>query len=224
MRKNIEAFRNARRLRRKGMSVTRIAAAIGVSKTSAYAWTADISRPIRFTAEYRHQNKLRRLEQLADDRARRRACHLNASIINSNGYRLVRAPIGYQGTTNTGIYVYEHRLVAERSLGRLLACNEVVHHINGNRLDNRPDNLSVMTNSAHSKSHCGRGPTLLTTTCMHCGIVFSYRKGKARSFCSRRCVGLFNFPAKVASSNLAARSRIQWRTNRGCHGGIVRWV
>ncbi|KKK79697.1 hypothetical protein LCGC14_2830890 [marine sediment metagenome] len=47
----------------------------------------------------------------------------------------------------------EHRLIVERVLGRELKRNEVVHHINGVKDDNRPQNLLVSTNQYHRWLH-----------------------------------------------------------------------
>lgn len=50
-------------------------------------------------------------------------------------------------------YAYEHHVVAMEMLGRPLHDNEVVHHRNGQRDDNRPENLEVTTRSSHAREH-----------------------------------------------------------------------
>lgn len=49
---------------------------------------------------------------------------------------------------------HTHRIVAEQMLGRALRPGEVVHHINENKRDNRPENLMIFANQAlHAKWH-----------------------------------------------------------------------
>jgi len=67
-----------------------------------------------------------------------------------NGYKQILKP---KHLRNVGGYVYEHILVAEEKYGRSIEIGEIVHHIDGDRSNNNPDNLYVYkSNSEHKKS------------------------------------------------------------------------
>lgn len=69
-------------------------------------------------------------------------------VIASNGYVLLRVGKDHHLADVRG-YAYEHRVVAEQKIGRRLRRREVVHHVDGNKLNNVPANLEVLPSTAH---------------------------------------------------------------------------
>lgn len=71
--------------------------------------------------------------------------------IDEKGYRLILKWDHPHHHKHTG-YVYQHRLVMEEMIGRYLDPKEVVHHRDGNKLNNAPGNLQLFSeNSEHLK-------------------------------------------------------------------------
>lgn len=72
--------------------------------------------------------------------------------VASSGYVLVRVGPGHHLADVRG-YAYEHRLVAERVIGRRLQPGEVVHHRDHDKQNNSPENLQVVTRAGHGVEH-----------------------------------------------------------------------
>lgn len=95
-----------------------------------------------------------------------------------DGYIFVRMP---DHPRAVGGYVREHILVVEENLGHSLKLGECVHHINGERADNRIENLKVFASGGeHSRSHKGNRQTYC-----ECG-----RPAKGRGLCTRHLAQL----------------------------------
>ncbi|SDW23470.1 HNH endonuclease signature motif containing protein [Paenibacillus sp. PDC88] len=69
--------------------------------------------------------------------------------LSTQGYVLVKDP----ASTRSDGYTLGHRLVMERFLGRKLLSYEDVHHIDGNKNNNRIENLKVLVRTEHMRHH-----------------------------------------------------------------------
>lgn len=67
--------------------------------------------------------------------------------------RWTKSYYGYNVARINGELILQHRYIMEQHLGRKLKAEEIVHHINDDKLDNRIDNLKVMTNAEHLSHH-----------------------------------------------------------------------
>ncbi len=71
--------------------------------------------------------------------------------INADGYVLILAK-DHPFSECRG-YIFEHRIVMEKHLGRYVRPEEVVHHINGIKTDNRIENLGLFANIGEHLTH-----------------------------------------------------------------------
>jgi hypothetical protein len=68
-------------------------------------------------------------------------------ILTSHGYVRILVGTDHPHADCKG-YAYEHRIVAMEMIGRELKHNEIVHHLNGVKTDNRPENIVIVTSNA----------------------------------------------------------------------------
>lgn len=140
-----------------------------------------------------------------------------------NGYRVIYMPEHRKAMTNDNWngYVYEHIVVAEKALGREISDTEVVHHLNGDRANNRKENLLVLERSQHAKLHmwlsagapgierlCENGENSLKATfeppqfCNNCGLTL---QSKQMKYCSDSCARLLSRKVERPSKERLAK-------------------
>ena len=138
------------------------------------------------------------------------------------------------GTVNKGDYVYAivhdhpnaiqygyvllHRVVMENHIGRLLTCDEVVHHIDHNGHNNDISNLELMTVVEHNLLHAGeQNISYFLLQCPNCGYLF-YRPCRQTFWikrtnhytaCSRSCSGQFGRYLQIHGLDEYVQSKLE---------------
>lgn len=126
----------------KKLSITEIA------KIMKYSRTVIVNRLKEYKIKIRNLKEARKVSPL--HKGKNAYNWKGGRFINKDGYILILFPNHPHKTT--GDYIFEHRLVMEKKLGRYLKSNEIVHHINGIRNDNRIENLYIVNRKNHEKN------------------------------------------------------------------------
>lgn len=145
---------------RDGMSLPQIAEALGIPYSRARALLLASGERPRSRAEGVRlavaDGRLRPIGNTAprSAEARRRVSEGRLRWAEAHAAGLSLKPNGYvEHTRGPNKGRSEHAVIAEAKLGRRLAADECVHHIDHNRSNNDPNNLQVMTRSAHTALH-----------------------------------------------------------------------
>jgi len=96
---------------------------------------------------------------------------------------------GYIAININGKWIREHRYLIEQKIGRKLRKDEIVHHKNFKKRDNRLRNLELMTRTEHNKIH---HPKENNYRCKNCGKVVSRKETR---LCQRCYIGKLKLEA-----------------------------
>ena len=154
-----------------GKTLVELQEAFDVPARTSHSWLVKLNIPRRkngvplgYKFSEERNKKLResltgrKMDQASREKlAEARKCHFNGlngyghTKPHNNGYTSVYCPDHPRARTDG--YVMLHTVVMERHIGRFLKRDEVVHHINHDRSDNRIENLLLMNKKDHMAMH-----------------------------------------------------------------------
>ena len=114
----------------------------------------------------------------------KKLCSLRCAVLSRSGSKSKRWKGGrsiskkryVRINLGKGIRMFEHRLVGEKMLGRKLKSTEAIHHIDGDKLNNKESNLYICSSNAdHQRAHRSMEPVIFDL--VNRGLVI-FEKGK----------------------------------------------
>jgi len=136
-------------------------------------------------------------------------------------YILIVPPKDYPGKLYRKGYCYEHHYVYWKNTGKIIKSNESIHHKNGNKIDNRFNNLELLDKLDHLKKHPRKKLLKNLRKCIGCGKRY-YRAGNLKNkvfFHSRECFIKHHDKSPGGTSKLDIDNLIKTEMKKGMTGG-----
>lgn len=113
--------------------------------------------------------------------------HIEDAVLDKGvGYLYVYLPRHEMANASGKVYI--HRYVAQNHFKVTLTSDMIVHHKDGNKINNDPSNLEIMSYAEHGKHHHGKDP--VEHVCKHCQEIF-LSNDEERRFCTKLCSELY---------------------------------
>ena len=113
---------------------------------------------------------------------------------------------------------YEHRVIGATIKGRILDKNEVVHHLDGNKSNNSPDNLLILDNAQHTKLHSWLDKNIIMPKpsymirkakgCIRCSYCEKPIDPEKKKFCSHSCMHAYNRAKMENETSISTLSKL----------------